>query len=872
MPAFLLLKVPYMYYTFYGRKGNNILIRYKNPGDPVTRSKTVDFYKPSLFTSDSSVSDWQNIYGENVKKIEFENVKEAKNYAEQYKDVDSMSISGNSNYENQFIVELFDGKEPDYEAANIRLGFIDIEVFSPDEFPKPEEAKHPINAVTVYDSVDKKFYVLGLEYKGCAGFSLDNLSEADREMMKGLPIEYFAFNTEEDLVRNLLQHIHDHAYDCISGWNSEGFDIPYIVNRAHKLLGENATKRLLSPFNMLNKREFINSFGQNQEAIDIVGMPHIDYMQLYKKHTYTPRESYNLGFIGQEELSERKLSYEEERNLAELYKSNYSKFIAYNIRDVDLMVRLEDKLGLFGLVYAMSYYSLSNYSEAMGTVKIWEQLIAKFLYTKNKVPPFRKQKITEERDFEGAYVKTPIKGFHDWVLSYDLNSLYPHIEQQWNIGPETHVPYKDLPTDIQSVVDDCKFDDLLNKKVDLDLLKQYDLTMTANFECYKTDKMSFFSEIKRELYSQRKVFKQQMLEAKQKMVDADNKKDKKFYSDLVAKLNNMQLGLKVLLNGGYGALGNKHFLYYKVENAEAITMSGQLVNKWTCIFMNDFFKKIFDTDLDSWVYSDTDSGYFTIAPFVKTLPEMDRSKLLDVINQFSKEVIEPQIIARCQELADYMNCYEQRMFWSREIISNKAVWVGKKKYVMSVYDDEGTRYLHEPYYKIMGMESVKSSTPKWARGYLIDCYKMCLTGTEEEMQKIVSSAVDEFYSFDINDIAMPKGVSQIDKYLDKDRMFIKGTPKNVKAAIAHNIMIKKLGLKKIESITGGSKIKFVELKMPNPTGIDVIGFDAYLPKEFEIEQYINKELILEKSFIQPLRIFLDVINWSDEEQVDMFSF
>jgi DNA polymerase elongation subunit (family B) len=859
-----------MYYTHYSRRGNNILIRYKKPNDSNTYSKVVDFYKPSLFTSAESQSEWQTIYGENVKKVEFENVKSAKAFADQYKNLGSMNLSGNSNYENQFIIELFDGKQPDYEDANIRLGFVDIEVLSPDEFPKPSEAKHPINAVTIYDSVEKTYYTFGLEFEGCGGYDLDLLEPEDRAKVENLNVEYFPFNTEIDLVRNLLQHISDRGYDCISGWNSEGFDVPYIINRAYKILGKAQTKRLLSPFNMIDQREFMNSFGQEQETFTIIGLPHLDYLQMYKKHTFITRESYKLDFIGQEELGEKKLSHDEETSLATLYKNNYPKFIAYNIVDVDLMVRLEDKLSLFGLTYAMAYYSLSNFVDTLGTVKIWEQLAAKFLYTKGKVPPFKKDKVIVDRDFEGAYVKEPIKGFHDWVVSFDLNGLYPHLIQQWNIGNETIV--SDPHEELLELRERVTFDQVLNKEADvLDVLKSHNVTMTPNKEFYRLDTISFLSEIMRELYETRKEYKKKMLECEQLKVDSVGDK-KKVYEFQESKFHNLQMGIKILANGGYGALGQKSFLYYKVENAEAITMSGQLVNKWTSGKIDNFLKLIFNMTAPTWIYSDTDSMYLTIKPFVDTLNISDRQKLVDTIDQFCKEVISPKIEEYSNELCEYLNCYEQRMFWAREVISDRAIWIGKKKYVMSVLDSEGTRY-KEPKIKITGMESVKSSTPAWSRKFLKDIYIIGLYKDEAAMHDYLEGVRSQFDLMDISDIAIPSGINEVQKYVNWETGgFMKGAPKHVKAAITYNNMIEKHGLIKLQKITGGERIKYIELLEPNPAGHETIAFDGYLPEEFKLEKYIDADAIYEKSFIKPLRIFIKPIGWKEERSIDMFSF
>lgn len=567
-----------MFYTYYAKHGNKINIRYKNDNDPQTKTKTVDFYKPTLYKSSVTQTDKTDINNNFVESIELDSMKEARSFGEEYKQLDGFGLCGNSDYANQFIIELFDGKPPEYNADIIRGGFIDIEVHSAnyamdykvkirsagttdieeismgklysnietynnkyhiyDEvkgdwtesikescyikknnggFPHAEHAKYEINAVTLYDTVEKRFFTLGLEYEGCGGWEHD----PDDPKFGNLKIDYFGFNSEKNLLRSLLNHIQERGYDLISGWNSEGFDVPYIVNRCYNILGEAYTKKMLSPFGKIQESETTNSFGQKQIVYSLVGLPHLDYMQVYKKHTYTPRESYRLDFIAHAELGENKLSYDEVGDLQELYRTNYKKFIYYNIHDVNILKRLDEKLGLLSLVYAMTYYTLCNYEETSGTVKIWEKLVAKFLYSKNKVPPFNKPKATEEREFVGGFVKQPVKGFNDWVITYDLRSLYPHIIQQWQIDGSKHVPYNELPGDVQNIVDNNTFDDLLKKKADLSPLKNHKLTMAANFECYSTDGISFMSEINRELYDQRKHFQGIAKKAKLNVIDVE---------------------------------------------------------------------------------------------------------------------------------------------------------------------------------------------------------------------------------------------------------------------------------------------------------------------------------------------------------------
>lgn len=860
-----------MFYTYYKTWGNKILFRYKN-GSARTQTKVVDFYEPYLYTQiqgqDDDEVDAFSIYGNPLKKVPFENNKAARQFVDTYSNVDGMSIHGNTNFANQFIIDMFEGAEPQYDPNQIRVGFLDIEVYSDDGFPFPDEAKHPINGVTFYDSVEDRFYTYSLKHKGEDKWSK---SRAQQEVQE-LDTEFYHFETEKDLLIAMLHHFKDHDYDLTTGWNSEQFDMVYIVNRCYSQVGQKTTNKMLSPFGKISFREVKDDFGKPRTKVDIFGLPHLDYMELYKKHTFEPRASHKLDYIAHVELGEKKLDYEQYGDLFELWKENYQLFNDYNIQDVNLVVRLDKKLGLFDLTYALAYYSMSNYEDTMGTVKVWEQLVAKFLYTKGVAPLARREEVTEYREFEGAYVKQPRPGFYEWIESFDLASLYPHIEMQYNIGPETLIPEDELPPRLAKIKEDHTFDDLLNERIDLSPLDDHGVTMTANFEFYTKDKMSFFSEIKRELYTQRKVFKKKMLEAEQEIVNVETDEQKRFWGDIKSKNNNMQMGLKILLNGGYGALANKHFLYYKVENAEAITLSGQLVNKWTCSHIDQFLQRVLDTDDHTWVYSDTDSGYFTIDAFVKQLPkDKTDAEIVDLCDQFGEEVISPEIEARCQRLADYTRAYEQKMMWERETIAKRAVFVAKKKYVMAVLDNEGTRYKpDQPKIKIMGMESVKGGMPDFSKEALVACYTAALEGDESKVHQIVADTESYFHSLGVNDIALVKNVNNIEKWEHDVNLYKSGTPMHVKAAIIHNMMVDKVEAKRVPKIESGSKIKYVELNVPNPTRQSVIAFDTFMPSEFEIEPYVNYELMFEKAFLQPLQIFLDAVGWHREEVNTLF--
>lgn len=851
------------FYTYYKKYGNKILMRYVKNGKP--KNRIVDFYQPSLYVSTDDPSEAKNIYDVPVKKIEFENMKAAKSFADQYKDVDNFDIHGNSDFANQFIIELFDGKEPDYSADNIKIGIIDIEVTA-EVFPDPDICRWPVTAITMFNSIDKEYMVFGLEHKDGTYVSDTIHDKIEKIKSEGFKVTYKPYIEELDLLKDYLTYMREQEFHLTSGWNSEGFDWPYLINRCYSQVGETHTQRMLSPFGMINKRTITDSYKNEKTKFEVVGVPDLDYMLLYKKHIFTPRESYKLDFIAEQELDEKKLDYSDYDSLENLYYDNYQLFINYNIMDVDLIRRLDEKLGLFQLTFALTYLTLTNMSETLGTVKIWEHLIAKHLYGKNKVPLFRGIK-SNNRSIDGGFVMEPVPAMYDWTVAFDLNSLYPHIEMQYNIGPETRVSEEDLTEELLELRNNT-LDDLVNGKVDTSILKKYNYAMTGNFQFYRKDKMSFFSEIKRDLYSKRKVFKKDMLSTQQLIADSKDSQEKKILESKESKANNNQMAVKILLNGGYGALANEHFIYFMIDNAEAITLSGQLVNKWTGQRTDKFLNKVLGKDR-YWIYSDTDSGYYTLKNFADTIKTNDIQKKVDAIDEFCKEIVKPEIDTIVDKLCDYMNGYEQKMVWEREVIAEKSVWLAKKRYVMTVWDNEGVRYHEKPKLKFTGVDAVRSSTPMWSREALKDCYLVALTEGETSVQNKIQKIRESFDKSAVDDIAAPRGVNGLEKYFDSDNIYKKGTPIHVKGSLIHNHLIKEKGLN-TNLITSGSKIKFVPLKSPNPIRQDVIAFERFLPKDFELEKYVDRDSIFKGAFLTPIESFLAPIGWNSEDTNTLF--
>lgn len=508
-----------MFYTYYKQWGNTIFFSYVDDVG-LTHHNKINDYKPKLYLeSDEPNCEWLSLYGKPLKSIEFDTIKEAKSYREQYKDVEGFKIHGNMKFDSQFVIELFEGEMPQFDGLLINGCILDIEVTAP-EFPSPLEAKYEIDLVTVYSIIHKKYFT----------FSRYDYDQSIDESDAGkVDLEFVKYDTEFDLLSGLIRHIREGNYHFCSGWNSSGFDMPYLVQRIEKILGKNILKTL-SPYGIVNKREAVDDFMNDVLKVDIIGLPEIDYMLMYKKHILKPRENYKLDYICRVELDKTKLDHSEEGSLFNLANTNPQKYVSYNITDVLRIVELDERLNLISLTYAVAYYCMANFTDSILTIPLWEILIAKELYKTGKVPLSQQNK-TSFRPFTGGFVKDPLIGLHKWMVSTDLNSLYPHVEMQINISPETYIPYNELPEELQRLQDSLKVKDpdkywiqcqnLVNKEVDLSVLKKYDVSMSASGVFYKRDIIGIIPQIKKDLYSNRKKVKKEMLKEQQRMTDIE---------------------------------------------------------------------------------------------------------------------------------------------------------------------------------------------------------------------------------------------------------------------------------------------------------------------------------------------------------------
>jgi DNA polymerase elongation subunit (family B) len=615
----------------------------------------------------------------------------------------------------------------------------------------------------------------------------------------------------------------------------------------------------LSPWNNVRTRE-IKLHGRDQLTCEMAGITVIDYLDLYKKFTYTNQESYRLDHIAFVELGERKLDHSEFDTFKEFYTKNWQKFIEYNIRDVELVDRMEDKMKLIELALTMAFDAKVNFTDVFFQVRTWDAIIYNYLKKKNIVIP-PKERSEKDSQYAGAYVKEPIPGKYDWVVSFDLNSLYPHLIMQYNISPETLLEERHPSTTVNRI---------LNEEITFEMYKDY--AVCANGAMYRKDVKGFLPELMEKMYGDRVIFKKKMLAAKQQY----EKTPTKALEKEIARCNNIQMAKKISLNSAYGAIGNQYFRYFKLANAEAITLSGQVSIRWIENRMNKRLNKILKTENTDYVIaSDTDSIYLNLGPFVDAVfkeREKDPEVVVDFLNKVCEVEFEPYIESSYQALADYVNAYDQKMQMKRENIADRGIWTAKKRYILNVWDSEGVRYA-EPKLKIMGIEAVKSSTPAPCRQMIKDGLKLVMSGTEEEVIKFIENSRKDFKQLPPEEVSFPRSVSSVDKYKGINTIYAKGTPMHVRGALLYNYYIKERGLdKKYAYIQNGEKIKFCYLKNPNPTRENVISFIQDFPKELDLIRFVDYDMQFEKAFLEPVKTILDAIGWSVEKKISLESF
>ena len=841
------------FYTSVERYGKNILWRGYENGKRFSYKVP---YKPTLYLSSNKAGEegFTPLKGNSkISPHQFGSMAESKEFIEEYKGVSNMKIYGNTNYITQFIQESY----PDdikYDIKDVNIVSFDIEVDIADGYPNVEYADKEITSIAYKSSKSSKYFLLGRKdydkTQTVTGIDPDD-------------IVFIKFESEEQLLRRFIELWVAEYPDIVTGWNVQYFDIQYLITRITNLMGDDVAARL-SPWKNVKRfsREF---FGKMQSSYNISGVSVIDYMDCFKKfgYKYGPQESFKLDHIAYVVLGEKKLDYSEYGNLNDLYEKNPQLYLDYNLKDTQLIQRLEDETSLLALVMTVAYGGGVNYQDAFGTVGIWESIIYRRLMKDKIVPPIKESPGMRGKELVGGYVKDPKPGMYPWVVSFDLNSLYPHLMLQYNMSPETYMPdEREYVT--QDMVLDGKFKN------------NNGMSVGANGVCFSNEKVGIIPGIIQEYYDERALIKKQMLAVEQQLeVETDPTEKRKLKTE-ANQLHNSQMSIKISMNSLYGATANIYFLYYIGEMAEAITTSGQLSIRYAQKSVNEYLNKVLKTkDHDYIIYIDTDSIYVDFASLIEKVygtTDIDRKTGEEFLDKVCKTKIEQIIEDGYEQLASDMGAYRNAMVMKREKINDRAIFIAKKRYILNTLNSEGVHY-EKPKISVTGLESVRSSTPEVCRDKMREIFSVILNEGEEQTQQFIGNFKQEFFKMPAQDVAKNSGTDSISKYQNRTNLYNKGCPIHVRGCILFNHYLKESNLtKRYEPIQGGDKIKFVYLKVPNPIKENVISFPNFLPKELGLEQYIDYETQFNKVFLSPIENIISPLGWTAEKQDTLDSF
>lgn len=814
-----------MQYTNVATYGSSILLR---GHDGLQRVHKKVKYKPYLFVN-SPKGEYKTVFGNPVEKMEFPTMRDARDFVKRYEGVSNFDFHGMSRFVYPYINDNF--ADMQYDSKKVNVVYLDIETVGESKgFDRDYPYKVPdtVVAITIFKNetgilLGMKDYVPGEENKD---------------------VTFIKCESEEHLLRTFVKVWKNFDPDIVSGFNSLGFDIPYLINRMEMVLGEGSSKEL-SPWGQIRPTQHRGRIGDPFDTYDIVGVSHLDYMEVYRKFVLEPRESYSLNYLSYIELGEKKVDYSDQGSLKELYENDPKRFFDYNIHDVRLLLRLEKKLKLMELAIFIAYSAKINFQDALASVIVWEVIIHNYLMRQKIVVPGKKQSQGASQ-FAGGYVKEPIKGLLDWLVSFDATSLYPHIIMLCNVSPDTLIkrvpgidPYYLLTNDFAKP----------------------EYSMAANGCLYTKEKQGFLSVLMKEYFQKRKDFKDLAKQAKIKVENGD-----KSFEDEASKYDIAQHAIKILINSCFGALGNPYFMFYNLDNAEAITQTGQYIIQYIAGKLNEYLNKMLKTDKVDYVAAiDTDSVYLHLGPLVKRSGLTDTDTIINVLDKFSKDEIEPYMKACFEEMYEKLNSYDPVIHMKREAIASRGFWRAKKRYALNVWDNEGLRY-HEPDIKIVGLDAIRTTVPEVSREAMTEGIRIILQEDNPALIQHVKNFREEYEKMSFVDIALPKGVNNLGKYHDPVNIYTKGTPEHVRASLQYNHLLRKHNLTtKYPSIYNGDKIKYVHLQELNPAFTNVIASPGRLPEELNLDRYIDRNKQFEKIFLNPMKNMTDTFGWDVEE-------
>lgn len=814
-------------------------------------------FRPYLYLEKEDAEDAVSIFKTSLLKKTFKNSLERKRF------VDNSSnnrIFHNLSPEQQFLIDMYKDKngDPTFSQFPLKIFLLDIEVDTtcdPGHFPTPERAAVPINLITVFDTLTKTTHTWGLK----------------ESYEPTLPdCIYHRCKNEQDLILQFVDFWKSDYPDIASGWNSSGFDFPYIINRFMKIFGDDFVKQL-SPVDSIRSRKVFNDSGKELTIWSIGGIALIDYMELYKTFSPGEKESFSLNYISELELGEGKIAYNAV-SLGELAHTDWKLFVDYNIQDVHLLVKLEEKLKFLEIARMLSYKGCTNFEAALGKVAIVTGAVAIQASAQGYVIPTFPNKM-ERESYEGGFVRDPEKGIQKAIVSFDVNSLYPNTIITLNISPETKLG-KVIEGDISNGEDiTLRLMNGNTHKLSTDKFKQFllkeKISLSQAGVLYSQKTKGAIPNLIDQIYKERVETKVQLSKLKK-----SGKKDRESMLK-ITYYDTLQYTLKILLNSIYGTFANKYSSLMDIDNATSITMTGQSVARAGSNILDEYAKRVYGINESITKYGDTDSCYISINPILHKIGinlienGQINPKVHKIVNELDKHVNKEILEWARKELFSV----DPRFVFKREIISDVGIFLQKKRYILHVLDEEGVAV---DKFKYTGIELVRSTTPKKVKKFIENIIKTSLlTQDFKRTNEVYRTSYDEFQKLDPNDVAARTSINNLERYSEGASLYKYNnkTPSHVKGAIAYNILIKEHKVDdKYEAIQSAQKVKKLYCTK-NKYGLDVISYVSILPEEFGIK--VDWDKMFMKLVTQPTERLYQAIGWSlpeigKEVQTDLF--
>jgi DNA polymerase elongation subunit (family B) len=810
---------------------NSNQIKHIYTEDGILKKEIINF-KPFLGVhSSKEQTSWTDMHNKPVKVKVFESISEMQSWKKTNKD--TLEIFGDIDPVDMFVASEYRG-DIELDRRGLVIFNVDIEVFVEEGggFPRPEEAKAPINAITVNEMVTNVYYSF---------FHGKYTPQHENEIV-------VECTNEKYLILKFLDFWNAKDPQIITGWAINTFDIPYLINRIMKVCNNETVKRL-SIDRVIKKHKKTDTTGKETDFYTLQGHIIWDYIELYKKYTQETRESYTLDNVSRVELGDNKLEYHDDYdNLNELYLKNPQLFFEYNIKDTGLVYDLDHKLDYINVAMSIMHKAKCRPDKIFGTIAPWDCIIYNELLSRKILCPPNKNHTRS--DFVGGFVGEPIIGLHDWLEVIDIVSSYPNQIRSYNLSPEMAIPDSKLPEELLDIknrftgIDICA-DVELTREI-RETLQKYKVSFTSNGYFFNIEREGIIPSIFTKLFQLRKEYKKQL------------KEHKKAGRDREAKIADLyQYTIKILLNSGYGALANNYSRYFDIRIGEAITSNGQVACKG---MINTIEKKL----KIPVVYADTDSNFISLGGVLEQRfkgQDVDNKTKVDFLLKYHDKCIQPVIDEFFEELKLNMNMRELTIFVEPECIADVTLFTAKKRYIMNKLWDEGTFLIEKPKRKIRGIEIVRSSTPKIIREKLTDAVELIFTTkSNDTLIDFIEAFKTTFKALPIETLSFPRSV-KLGEYTRQS----KSLPIGVNAAFTYNEYLKKLKLdKKYVSVADGDKIKFCYIKQPNRVGSHVIGFLNKLPIEMAGTFEVDYDLMFQKSFLAPLDTIFNAIGWNIE--------